>query len=445
MRASITGATVTDAADATSLTDLIRNEEFLALASTAFARSQAYSTILIALAMYADLFGTSGTVEGLFGTVFALTQFLIVLPLGRVVDTGDSKRYLLAGLLLNVAIFTGFTFVSAVEHVIVLRALQGIGASLLWITGSTVVGEISPDGKRGLWLGSYNQVAAFSSLAGTIFGGLLLYTYGFQTTYAVLVAVTALATLSVYRFLRDNPGQQADTADASGLDTLRTLLQRPAIRALVSFRFGFSVAKMAVIIFLPIYAKTQFGINPLAIGGILAGGKLTKSLLQGRMGTLIDSAEHRYKFVFAGAAVYAVGIVFIPLAGSATQFLSPVSLSAAGTTMVLPPAFFGLFAAYGVLGIGDSIRLPASMTLFVEEGERLDAVAGSFSLRSLSWKVGQLIGPVAVGAIWEATSALAAFWVAAGCAGAAAVAFVAMAIRSTRREQRASTAVRSAD
>lgn len=33
---------------------LFRNREFLALASTAFARSQAYSTILIALALYAD-------------------------------------------------------------------------------------------------------------------------------------------------------------------------------------------------------------------------------------------------------------------------------------------------------------------------------------------------------------------------------------------------------
>jgi dipeptide/tripeptide permease len=202
---------------------------------------------------------------------------------------------------------------------------------------------------------------------------------------------------------------------------------------------------MAVIIFLPIYAKTQFGINPLAIGGILAGGKLTKSVLQGRMGTLVDQAEHRYKFVFAGAAIYAVGIVFIPLAGSASRILPAVSVSAVGKSMVLPPAFFGLFAAYSILGIGDSIRLPASMTLFVEEGERLDAVAGSFSLRSISWKIGQLIGPVAVGAIWDATSALVAFWVAAGCAGGAAIAFVAMAIRATSREQSGSTAVQPAE
>jgi hypothetical protein len=41
--------------------------------------------------------------------------------------------------------------------------------------------------------------------------------------------------------------------------------------------------------------------------------------------------------------------------------------------MVLPPAFFALFSAYAVLGIADSLRLPASMALFVEEGEHFDA------------------------------------------------------------------------
>ncbi|MBX0325258.1 hypothetical protein EGH21_19720 [Halomicroarcula sp. F13] len=49
--------------------------------------------------------------------------------------------------------------------------------------------------------------------------------------------------------------------------------------------------------------------------------------------------------------------------------------------MVLPLVFVGRFAAYSIPGIGDSIRLPVSTTLFIEEGERLNAVAGSFSLR----------------------------------------------------------------
>jgi len=393
---------------------LFRDREFLALASTAFARAQAYSTILIALALYADLFDTTGTVEGLFGTAFAVVQLVIVLPMGRWIDLNNSKRFLLIGLLLNIVVFVGFSLVQTVEHVIFMRVVQGIGASILWITGSAVVGEISPDDSRGLWLGTYNQVGAFSSLAGDVFGGLLLYLYGFQLTYAVLIAVTTFATAMVYLNLRDNPGGQADPDEATGVETLRNLLDRTAVRALVIFRLAFSVGKMAVIIFLPIYARTEFGINPFAIGGILAGGKLTKSLLQGKVGDVTDRyGTYRY-FIFLGALIYGVGTGLIPLAEYAHRVFPAVTLAAAGSTMTLPPAFFSLFLAYAVLGVGDSFRLPASMAVFVEEGEYFDAVAGSMSLRSIAWKIGQVSGPVAVGFIWDRTSVFGAFWTAAG-------------------------------
>ncbi|MGA9403152.1 MAG: MFS transporter, partial [Haladaptatus sp.] len=93
---------------------LYRNREFIALASTAFARSQAYSTILIALAMYANMFHTTSTMEGMFGTAFAVVQLLIVLPLGRYIDTRISKRFLLFGLFVNVLVFIGFSFVDSV-------------------------------------------------------------------------------------------------------------------------------------------------------------------------------------------------------------------------------------------------------------------------------------------------------------------------------------------
>ncbi|WP_321111430.1 MFS transporter [Halorussus salinisoli] len=392
---------------------LFGNREFVALASTAFARSQAYSTILIALALYADMFDTSGTVEGLFGTAFAAVQLLIVLPLGRYIDLKDSKKFLLVGLALNVAVFVGFAFANTVEHVILLRAVQGLGASILWLTGTTVVGEISPDESRGLWIGSYNQVGAFSSLFGDVFGGLLLFLYDFELTYAVLSFFTIAAFVSVYVFLRDDPGGTADPEEASGMETLGDLLGRRAIQALVFFRGSFSVGKMAVIIFLPIYARTGFGINAFLIGGIMAGGKLTKSLTQGWVGDLTDRFGNKSRFILAGALVYALGTALIPMAGFAAGVVPSVTIAGLGHEMVLPGAFFVLFAAYSVLGIGDSLRLPASMALFVEEGEYFDAVGSSLSLRSIAWKVGQVGGPVLVGAIWDATSFLVAFWTAA--------------------------------
>ena len=395
---------------------LLRDREFVALAGTAFARSQAYSTVLIALALYAERFATTGTVEGTWGTAFAVVQLLIVLPLGRTVDTGNAKRWLLVGLLVNVGVFVGYMLVGTATDVVLVRLVQGVGASVLWITGSTVVGEIAPDEENGRWLGSYNQVGAFSSLAGDVVGGFLLYTQGFTFTYVVLTGITVVAFGTVYAFLRDDPGGTADGNEPSetGVDTLRGLFDLPMVRALVLFRLAFSVGKMAVIIFLPIFARKEFGTNAFAIGWILAGGKLTKSLLQGYVGNLTDRVGERHYFVAAGALLYGLGTALIPLALYAEGAVDPVTFRAFGDEQVLGGAFFALFGAYSVLGVADSLRLPASMALFVEEGERYDSVASSMSLRSISWKVGQVTGPVAVGAIKQFVSVTAAFLTAAG-------------------------------
>ena len=423
---------MTEAADGGSALSLLADREFVALSGTAFARSQAYSTILIALALYADVFETTGTIEGLFGAGFAFVQLLIVLPLGRAIDTGNAKRYLLAGLLVNVGVFGGFMLVESAVHVVLVRMLQGIGASLLWITGSTVVGEISPDDARGRWLGTYNQVGAFSSLAGDLVGGYLLYAHGFRLTYLILSAITLLVFVLVYRYLRENPGQRKDPEEATGVETLRTLLGRPVIRALVVFRATFSMGKMIVIIFLPIYARTSFGISPLSIGFILAGGKLTKSLLQGWMGDLTDAygRASRHRFVAAGALLYAVGATIIPAASYAEATFSGLTVAAFGRSVTVSAAFATLFVAFAIIGVGDSLRLPASMALFVEEGERFDSVAASFSLRSIVWKFGQILGPALAGLLKDAISPLASFWTATVAILVATGAFLALHARS---------------
>ena len=413
---------------------LLGNAEFASLAGTAFARSQAYSTILIALALYADLFGTTGFVEGLFGTAFAVVQLLIVLPLGRAVDTGNAKRFLLAGFLINIAVFAGFTLVGDPVHVILVRMAQGLGASILWITGATIIGEVSPDDEQGLWLGSYNQFASVSSLSGDLLGGYLLYAYGFTETYVVLSAITLVTFLLVYRFLRDDPGGQTDPEDVGGLEAFRSLLAMPMLRSLVVFRFTFSVGKMAVIIFLPIYARTTFGISAFAIGWIMAGGKATKAVTQGFVGDLTDTYGRRHGFVALGAILYGVGTAAIPLAAYFEGTVAPVTVSYLSGSQTLGGAFFALFAAYSLLGVADSIRLPASMSLFVDEGERHDSVASAMSLRSISWKVGQVAGPVIVGTTMDFTTTETGFLLAAGFIGFATVLFVVQSHRAAAAE-----------
>ncbi len=413
---------------------LLRNREFFALAGTAFARSQAYSTILLALALYTAQYHASGTVQGLFGTAFAFVQLLVVLPLGRKIDTGNAKRYLLAGLLLNVVVFVAFIFVQSAAQVIVVRSVQGLAASMLWITGSTVVGEISPDDSSGRWLGSYNQVAAFSSFAGDLIGGYLLYVYDFTTTYLVLSGVTLVAFVLVYYYLRDNPGGKKDADESTGLETFRALLDRPMIRSLVFFRLAFSFGKMSVIIFLPILAYNQFHIGTFFVGWIMAGGKLTKTVLQGYMGDLTDRIGRKPYFVAAGALLYGLGTALIPVSFFAEGVFHPFHVVLYGKAVDLGGAFLVLFIAYGILGIADSLRLPASMALFIEEGERFDSAASSMSLRSISWKIGQVVGPFAIGLTKDYVSTTAAFLVAAAFIVLATGVFVITYRRSTKAD-----------
>ena len=403
-----------DGAEAVGALRLLASDrEFAALAGTAFARAQAYSTVLIALALYADLFGTTGTIEGLFGTGFAAVQLLVVLPLGRRVDAGDAKRFLLAGLLVNVAVFCGFLLVQNPVHVILIRMVQGVGASLVWVTGAAVVGDISPADGAGRWLGAYNQVGAFSSLAGDLLGGYLLYAHGFASAFAALSLVTLVAAGLVSLLLRADPGGGAARGGADD-GAVETLLRTPTVRALVVFRTGFSAGKMVVIIFLPILARTEFAITAFAIGWILAGGKLTKSLLQGWLGDLSDRVTRPYRLVALGAALYGLAAAAVPLARLAEGSLTPVEVHLFGDTQMLGGAFVALWLAYALADVGDSVRLPASMSLFVEEGERLGATASAMSLRSVSWKVGQVAGPLLAGVVKEFVSTDAAFLVAAG-------------------------------
>jgi predicted MFS family arabinose efflux permease len=72
------------------------------------------------------------------------------------------------------------------------------------------------------------------------------------------------------------------------------------------------------------------------------------------------------------------------------------------------------------------------MSLFVEEGEMFDSVASSMSLRSISWKVGQVAGPVAVGLIKDFVSSEAAFLTASGFIVVATIVFV---VTYTRHEE----------
>jgi MFS family permease len=83
--------------------------------------------------------------------------------------------------------------------------------------------------------------------------------------------------------------------------------------------------------------------------------------------------------------------------------------------VTLATAFLPLVALNALLGFADSIREPASMALFADEGKGT-GVAYNFGVRDLVWRPGSVLAPLAGG--WL-TSNPGTEWVFFLCAGAA--------------------------
>ncbi|WP_135851549.1 MFS transporter [Halorussus salinus] len=380
------------------------NLQFYALYLTRFASGFGFVTLLTLLPKYITLFGASGLVVGLFTTAFTGAQTLATIPLAWAGDRGD-KRLVLVGVLgLSVVSYVAFALVSTPAagswQFIAVRGLQGIAVTGSGLMSLALVGELSPPDGRANHIGKANAWR----LAAGILGGLAaggLYEWGervgwggFDTVYTLLVALLVPAMVGVW-YLLDEDETRVRGNPFAGLAFNRRLL------TLTSFRAQYAVAVTLVRTWVPIFAgvtaaKGGLAYAPFAVGFVLAAEKVTNMLLQPFTGRLSDRVG-RSLFVFVGGGLYglvALVVPFTPAIGSALGL--PATFPVFGNLSV---AFLPLLACNALLGVADSIREPASMALFADEGTDDGSVASSFGIRELVWRPGSVLAPMLGGAL----------------------------------------------
>lgn len=114
--------------------------------------------------------------------------------------------------------------------------------------------------------------------------------------------------------------------------------------------------------------------------------------------------------------LFGVGTLLIPVAEVASKLVPPDRLALFESTVTIQSAFITLFFAYLVMNLADSVQIPASNTLFVNEGDKVNSVAASVSLRLFPSQVSAIVGPVVIGSVVDYFSYPTAFGFAAGIA-----------------------------
>lgn len=98
----------------------------------------------------------------------------------------------------------------------------------------------------------------------------------------------------------------------------------------------------------------------------------------------------RSRFVFLGGIMYGFVALTVPFASDIGDFMS---LPDALFGLDIVPSLFVVIVLNALLGVADSLREPASMALFADEGIGV-GITSSFGIRNLVWLPGSIIAPM---------------------------------------------------
>lgn len=368
---------------------------FYPLYLTRFVGSLGFITLLTLLPTYIERLGATGVVVGLFVTALGIGRTLAVVPIGWAADRYDKRAILLASLALSAVSYALFTVVDTSGGFVLTRGIQGLSMVGTGMVSLALVGDLASSDERGNQIGKYNSWRMAAGIVGTLGSGALYELYGFTPIFSALVALFVVAFVSVWLILDD------DDSTVEGFAFFDLALNE-RILTITSFRAQYAVSVTLVRNWIPIFAGVSvarggLAMSSAAVGAVLAAEKFMNMLGQPIMGRISDRYG-RGLFIGIGGTFYGLVALAVPLAPAAGDaFDLSVSLPLLGS---VPPVFFVLVGLNGLLGVADSIREPASMALFADEGKD-SGITSSFGIRGIVWRPGALLAPLLGGYLMD--------------------------------------------
>jgi len=280
--------------------------------------------------------------------IFASAIFLI--PFGRIADIVGRKKIFLYGVIAFTVSSLGCALARTAEILIVFRALQGFGTSMIFGTGVAILTSVFPPGERGRALG-INVAAVYLGLSlGPFMGGFLTEHLGWRSIFFMNVP---LGIIIISVTLLKLKGEWAE-AKGEGFDIWGSILYSITF---ISLMYGLSILPSEIGFFL-----IGFGIIGLVIFFIVES-KIKSPVLN------LNLFKKNTVFTFSSlaalinyGATYAVGF----LLSLYLQYLHNFTPVMAGLILVCQPIIMSVFSP--IAGkVSDKIepRIVASAGMFL--------------------------------------------------------------------------------
>lgn len=176
-----------------------------------------FSGLNVALPAIAREFALNAVSLSWIVSAYAFTAAIFLIPFGRLADIyGRRKIFLFGNIVFTIASFLTIIADSTI-FLIISRAIQGIGGSMIFGTGMAILMSSTPTNKKGRALG-INVTAVYLGLSsGPPLGGLLTNLFGWRVIFYITIILGLFITyLTISRLKSDWAEAKGESFDIIG-------------------------------------------------------------------------------------------------------------------------------------------------------------------------------------------------------------------------------------
>ena len=363
------------------------------LSAVSFTVALGYGIVAPAIPEFARQFGVSVAAAASVISAFALMRVVGALPAGRMVDRFGESPVMAAGIGIVAvsSIMAGFS--RSFAELLVLRGAGGLGSAMYTISAQALLLASVPSERRGRASGLYSGSFLIGGIGGPAVGGLIsawslrapFFIYGFMLLIPGGIAAFLLRGASGHR--------RATRRSAVLWSALRDRAYRAAAAANLAQGFAILGVRTAII---PLFVHSVLHESPIWTGAGFAVFTALNGVVLLPGGRLADTLGRR-PVIVAGCLISASGLAMLAVLPGPDAFLASIAVAGFGS---------------GLLDVAPSAMI----------GDLLDGRGGTLvAAYQMAGDTGTVTGPVAAGVLVDSVSYSAAFGVAAGVLGVAAV------------------------
>lgn len=321
---------------------------------------------------------------------FTLPGIFLTPVTGMLADRYGRKTVLVPSLFVFGLAGAACMFAPGFKWLLILRFLQGIGASSLSSLNITLVGDLFSGSRRTSVMGYNASVLSIGTATYPAVGGVIA-TYGWHYIFALPLLALPLGIWVLFGLKNPEPRNRKKLSEYFG-QVWRTINQKTVWGLLIINVIVFLILYGSYLTYFPLLMKKRLGADSSHIGLMMSLMSVTTALVSSQLGWINRRIKVRTQLMI-GSLGYLVASLLIMASHS----------------------YVSLAIAVMVFGLGHGIIIPSIQNLLVGFAS-IQERAAFMSVNSMVLRIGQTLGPLFVGLFYAISGLNAAFLTGAGLA-----------------------------